>query len=261
MIVNKKKEKIDENDEENIDNIKNEFEINLKNNVEKTLKEKYENEYNIKIRELNSSLDKQIQEKKIILDKLKAKKKKEKEIRDRKIIDNGDIFNNFSIFNKENLDDDNDNDEKNNFYRDYRRKRTVPAKQFNKNDKNIRKIENMYYSFECDYSNNINLITYINVGTESAKIDLVLKNNGTLDWSDDTKLIFDKKSDILGNEVKLKPQKKNEKEKYEIILNDLRDLDEGEYKSYVKFCIDGSIIGETLILILKVKKKEDPEEE
>ena len=119
----------------------------------------------------------------------------------------------------------------------------------------------MFYSFECDYSNNINLIAYIYVGTESAKIDLVLKNDGTLDWTDNTKLIFDKKSDIKGNDIKLKPQKKNETQKYEIILNNLGDLDVGEYKSYIKLYIDERQIGEKLTLTLKVKKKEDPDEE
>jgi hypothetical protein len=143
----------------------------------------------------------------------------------------------------------------------YRRKKTVPEKKNKKNLIEISKFKNMFYSFECDYSNNINLIAYIYEGTESAKIDLVLKNDGTLDWTNNTKLIFDKKSEVKGNDVKLKPQKINEVQKYEIILNNLGSLKDGEYKSYVKVYIDGLLIGEELTLKLKVKKKELPDEE
>ena len=38
---------------------------------------------------------------------------------------------------------------------------------------------------------------------------LTLKNDGTLDWPEnDTKLIFDEKSYLKGEEIILKPQKK-----------------------------------------------------
>jgi hypothetical protein len=122
-------------------------------------------------------------------------------------------------------------------------------------------IKNLFYSYKCDYSNNVNLSAYIYVGTDSAKIDLVLINDGTLDWPNNCKLIFDKNSEVKGNEIKLKPQIKDEKQKYEVIFNNLRDLDEGEYKSYLRFYRDGDFMGEKLILTIKVKKKEDPDEE
>ena len=36
---------------------------------------------------------------------------------------------------------------------------------------------------------------------------------------------------------------------------------EGEHKSYLRFCVNGEKIGEELVLILKIKKKEDPNSE
>ena len=120
--------------------------------------------------------------------------------------------------------------------------------------------ENLYYSYEC--INNINLTGYIYEKSETAKIDITLKNDGTLDWPENkTKLIFEKKSQVKGKEITLKPQEIGSEERYEIIINDLAKLKEGEYKSCVRININGQNIGEKLDLKIKIKKKEDPNEE
>ena len=63
-----------------------------------------------------------------------------------------------------------------------------------------------------------------------------LKNDGTLEWPEKTtKLIFDKNSNIKGDEIILKPQKAGEELKYEVLFNNLEKLDQGEYKSYMRF--------------------------
>ena len=65
-----------------------------------------------------------------------------------------------------------------------------PPQELRRSDtiKNSKK-DNLYYSYEC--TNNINLVSYIYKGTSSTKIDLILKNDGTLEWDENSKLIFD----------------------------------------------------------------------
>ena len=119
---------------------------------------------------------------------------------------------------------------------------------------------NLYYSYEC--INNSNLTAYIYEKTETAKINVTLKNDGTLDWPENlTKLIFDEKSEIKGEEIILKPQKKGTELNYEIIFNNLEKLTKDEYKSHAKIIVKGEQIGEKLILKIKIKKKEDTNEE
>jgi hypothetical protein len=128
-------------------------------------------------------------------------------------------------------------------------------------DKKFKTIENLFYSYTC-VTNSINLVSYIYVGTKTTKIDVILKNDGTLEWPEDTtKLIFEKKSEIKGNEIILKPQKKDEEQKYSVELNNLGNLDEGEYKAEMRFQINDNRIGDKMILRIKIKKKEDPNEE
>ena len=123
-----------------------------------------------------------------------------------------------------------------------------------------RRTLNLYYSYEL--TNNINLTGYIYEETETAKITITLKNDGTLDWPEKTtKLIFDNKSEVKGKEMTLKPQGIGKEEKYDIIINNLAKLKEGEYKSLAKIIINGEQIGEKLNLKIKIKKKEDPNEE
>ena len=120
--------------------------------------------------------------------------------------------------------------------------------------------ENLYYSYEC--INIIDLTTYIYEKTKTAKIKITLKNDGTLDWPEnDTKLIFEEKSKVKGEEIILKPQEKGSELNYEIIFNNLEKLTEGEYQSYANIIIKGDQIGEKLILKIKIKKKENPYDE
>ena len=83
-----------------------------------------------------------------------------------------------------------------------------------------------------------------------------------MEWPENTtKLIFEKKSEIKGNEIILKPQKKDEEQKYSVELNNLGNLDEGDYKAEVRFQINDNRIGDKMVLRIKIKKKEDPNEE
>ena len=253
----------------------NEIEKNIENNeddedMKKMITEKYKNEYYKKIDDLNSSLNKKLQEKKLQLDELKEKTEKEKKEKEKKEKEKKEkdinLHNSFSIFNDSNIpNDDVDNVKDDKYLEKTEIKIQVPTnKETSKNmiaSEQKKIVKNLFYSYKCDYSNNVNLSAYIYVGTDSAKIDLVLINDGTLDWPNNCKLIFEKNSKVKGNEIKLKSQKKDEKQKYEVIFNNLKDLDEGEYKSYLRFYRDGDFMGEKLTLTIKVKKKEDPDEE
>ena len=122
-------------------------------------------------------------------------------------------------------------------------------------------MENLYYSYECTNNDN-NLTGYINEKTETAKIDVTLKNDGTLDWPEnDTKLIFDENFNVKGEEIILKPQKKGTELNYKIIFNNLDKLTEGEYHSCAKVTVKGRQIGGEIKIIIIIKKKEDPNEE
>jgi len=118
-----------------------------------------------------------------------------------------------------------------------------------------------YYSYEC--TNNFNLAIYSYEGVNESNIEVVIKNNGTFDWPENNaKLIFKDNSDIKGENVTLKPQKCGEELKYEVKFKNLGKLKEGEYKSYLKFEVNGETIGEDLILKnMIIKNPENQEDE
>ena len=53
-------------------------------------------------------------------------------------------------------------------------------------------------------------------------------------------------------------KKKGEEKKYSVFFNNLENLNDGEYKAYVRLRIKDLNVGERLILTIKVKTKEDP---
>ena len=128
------------------------------------------------------------------------------------------------------------------------------------NSHNSQKIEKKFYSYEC--TNNFNLAIYNYEETNESKIEVNIKNNGSLDWPKNTaKLIFEDNSDIKGEEVILQPQKCGEELKYEVMFKQLEKLKVGEYKSYVRFEINGETIGEKLILKNIIKEKENNDDD
>ena len=110
-----------------------------------------------------------------------------------------------------------------------------------------------YYSYSC--INNKDLTLCIDENTESTKIEIIIENNGTKDWPENkAKLIFGQKSQIKGEDIILKSQKCNEKNKYEIQFHNLSQFKEGIYESYAYININGWL-GEQIILKLIIKKK------
>ena len=117
------------------------------------------------------------------------------------------------------------------------------------------------YDYEC--LNLMSLQQVIYEGTESVEFELLLKNNRFSDWPpNQTKLIFDSKSQLKGKSVMLKSLGKNEQQKCIVKINNLEKLKEGEYDAFVSFNVNGVNYGNLLKLKVVIKKKEiDPIEE
>jgi hypothetical protein len=118
------------------------------------------------------------------------------------------------------------------------------------------------YSYECLNKNKLS--HNINEDADEAKIEIILKNNGKEDWPKDcTKLIFDKSSDIEGDEIVLEPQKSDEQKIYHAIFKKVSKYRVGEYKSYLLFCVNDETFGKKLELtigIIENKKKSEIDE-
>ena len=128
------------------------------------------------------------------------------------------------------------------------------------NDSNKDREIKKEYSYDC--LNQTKLTNYIYEGTDEAKIEIILKNNGKEDWPKDcTKLIFDETSKIKGDEIVLKPQKSNEQQNYHVILKNVSNLPVGEYKSYLLFCVNDETFGENLELTVGIKEKKKKKSE
>jgi len=112
------------------------------------------------------------------------------------------------------------------------------------------------YSFEC--LNTAKLTTYLYEGTSECRMQIVLRNNGNSPWPmNNTNLIFDEFSDFKADNVILKPQNPQEQELYEIVFKGLYGYPPDEYKSILKFSVNGQSFGEIkLKFVIKPKKEE-----
>ena len=121
--------------------------------------------------------------------------------------------------------------------------------------------EKKEYSYEC--TNNMNLVAYIYKGTDEAKIDLNLKNNGDNSWPMFSKLVYDKDSIIRGNDIPLQSQDPGEEKNYEVNFKNLRNCPEGEHQAILWFFVNGNPCGEklTLKVVIRPKEKEEENEE
>ena len=116
--------------------------------------------------------------------------------------------------------------------------------------------ERKQFSYEC--INILSLSKNIYEGTNDAKIEIILKNNGNITWPISSKIIIDNKSDLRANEIILKPQKPGEQQSYNANFGDLKEIKEGEYKSYLTIENNVNVFsGEKLILKIIINKKKN----
>ena len=132
-------------------------------------------------------------------------------------------------------------------------------KQFGKlyNKNKVNEIEKKQgYSFICVNSDKLKVV--INEGDDEAKMEITLKNNGSLVWKEDKSILgFDRESKRSGDEIKLNPQKPGEENSYKIFLKSLKSSKPGEYPIILKVFIDNETIGEEINGKLIIKKKEN----
>jgi hypothetical protein len=117
--------------------------------------------------------------------------------------------------------------------------------KFVNEDDNSLIIKDIKYSYKCLSSK---LRTYIHIGTEKAKFNIVIKNDGNLQWTKNTKFIFGKNSQMLTDYIKLKPLEPNEQDNIEIEFDGLKYFVAGTYASYLLLSVDGKVFGEPLKL-------------
>jgi len=133
---------------------------------------------------------------------------------------------------------------------------------YNNNNNNVNESQNGKeegYSFDC--SNSMYLSVYISLGSDEAKFEIYLKNNGTKTWAPDSKLKIDKTSDCTVDEVILAPQKPNEERNYSITVKDLHNYPAGDYNVIFLFWSNENYHGEKIQAVIRIKKKENIESE
>ena len=108
------------------------------------------------------------------------------------------------------------------------------------------------YSYEC-LTSNVSISLY--EGDEQAILNVILKNNGKLKWSDKSLLVCDKTSQIECNYIILKPLAPNEQDVITITFNKLNNLKEGKYFSLLNFSIGKNIYGKPLKIDVNILKK------
>ena len=116
------------------------------------------------------------------------------------------------------------------------------------------KIKKKEYSYEC--LNIDNLSSYIYEGINETKVDIILKNNGKKEWPKNTKLSFQKKSEIKGNDLLLDCQTPGQEKRYSLSCNNIRNYRPKKYKLFYLFNINGENLGEEIIIKINIIQKE-----
>ena len=118
----------------------------------------------------------------------------------------------------------------------------------------IYKIDNdNKYSYKCLYTN---LSVSAQEGNKKASLYIILKNNGNLNWTEQTTLLNVKDSLINACHIQLKPLKPNENDIFEITFENLENLPVRTYTSILLFSVNGKIYGEPIKTEINILKKE-----
>jgi len=254
------------------------YEERIKNELKK-IKESFDN----KLKDMQHKLEENIKQKleKIEKDKYSLNKCFEENFLSKKRLNNSkNNKKNDQNENNINIYDMNNNEKKNSILKDTKKsfkENMINSNIFNenkiifdKNNNNINNINNIStinnldnfiniktkYSYECI---NINeLSTFVDLDTKEAMIPITLRNNGKQAWPENsTKLLFDESSNIFGDEIILNPQKPNEVEEYFMLFKKLDEYPEGDYKAYIRFCVNGHIFDKKILLQITIQEKSE----
>ena len=129
---------------------------------------------------------------------------------------------------------------------------------YNNNTQNNYFIKNIHnYSYKCLTSD---LTKSIFKGRSEATKQIILQNISKYKWPENTKLILDKiNSQLQTDDISLKALDSLEKEKIEINIKNLQNLQSGEYKIYFDFNANGQIYGSKLCICLIIKNENEKE--
>ena len=129
----------------------------------------------------------------------------------------------------------------------------------NDNDLKILKIKN---EISYEVLNKDKLKIEIQEGQNEAKLEIILKNNGTKQWPENkTKLIANEQKNLIGKNIELEPQNPNDIQKYITNFNELKTYPPGDYTASYYFEVDGKKYGDDIELDIIIKDKGGDEEE
>ena len=168
-------------------------------------------------------------------------------------MDNNNSNSNNNYINNNNLNNINNNNIINNNNNNNYNNNLSKTFNSNPNKKNI----NGICSFECMNENSLQKI--IEEGTNETEIIIKLKNTSQQAWmKGEAKLVF--KSSHFGKkrDIILDTQKPDEIKIYKVVFNNLSQYQEGDYKSILRFNINGQNIGKPIKLkvVIEEPKKE-----
>ena len=129
----------------------------------------------------------------------------------------------------------------------------------NKDDDEFRLIQfGEKYSFEC--VNKHNLKGQIEKGEDEINYEIIIKNNGTIQWPlRGAKLIPNEQKNIKGKVIILDPLKPGEQKKYIAKFDELKGFPPGNYYAGFIFEINGKKIGDNIDLNILINGKKDDE--
>ena len=121
---------------------------------------------------------------------------------------------------------------------------------FKPND-NFMQVNDDKYSYIC-LSSKLSVSIY--EGSQQAQINIIIKNNGNVEWTNQTLLIPAKNSQIKCNYIKLKPLKPKEQSMVTITFDDLKNYPANSYSSIFLFTVDEKVYGNPIKLIVNIIK-------
>jgi len=110
------------------------------------------------------------------------------------------------------------------------------------------------YSYECINKEDLEL--KIDGIKDFSKFEIILKNNGSKTWYENSKLKIIAPDDSIV-EIILEPQKPESIRKYPINFNDLKKYENGEYRVYLEFYSNRNNYGERLEIKVIIDKNEE----
>ena len=111
------------------------------------------------------------------------------------------------------------------------------------------------YSYKC-LSPDIKKVIYN--GKYETNVRIIIQNDSSYKWPQNTKFIWDKnKSQLLTEDIQVKSLSPKEQMTLDIPFKDLQNLNSGEYKTFFDFNVEGHNYGNQLCVFVVVKQENE----